>query len=162
MDSRGRAATSCCRASGSRFLRAVVQLVHPCIGTAMPINRFRGEFYFLSNFFPCRQGVEFEGDLYPTSEHAYQAKIKDWDGRDSFTRGGSLGDKPMDAKLKGGKIEERPDWDNLKVAVMLAVVRSKFARDEALRKKLRATRGQKLVEGHTSGVERVIILATSS
>ena len=33
--------------------------------------------------------------------------------------------------------------------VMLAVVRSTFARDADLRKKLRAPRGQKLVEGHT-------------
>ena len=83
-------------ASGSRFVNAVVQLVHPCIATAMPINRFRGEFFFLSSFFPCRQGVEFEGDLYPTSEHAYQAgKIEDRDRRDSFTLGGSLGDNPM-------------------------------------------------------------------
>ena len=124
--------------------------VHPCIEAAMPINRFRGEFFFLSNFFPCRQGVEFEGDLYPTSEHAYQAaKIEDRDGRDSFTRGGSLGDNPMDAKAKGGKVKKRPDWDNRKVDVMLAVVRSKFARDADLRKKLRATRGQQLVEGHT-------------
>ena len=94
--------------------------------------------------------MEFEGDLYPTSEHAYQAaKIEDRDGRDSFTCGGSLGDNPMDAKSKGGKVKMRPDWHNLKVDVMLAVVRSKFARDADLRKKLRATCGQKLVEGHT-------------
>ena len=116
----------------------------------MPINRFRGEFFFLSNFFPCRHGVELEGDLYPTSEHAYQAaKIEDRDGRDSFTCGGSLGDNPMDAKSKGGKVKVRPGWQSLKVDVMLAAVRSKFARDADLRKKLLATRGQKLVEGHT-------------
>ena len=95
--------------------------------------------------------MEFEGHLYPTSEHAYQAaKIEDRDGRDSFTCGGSLGNNPMDAKSKGGKVKVRPGWHNVKVDVMLAVVRSKFDRDADLRKKLRATRGQKIVEGHTN------------
>ena len=129
----------------------VVQLVQPCVGTAMPINKFRGKFYFLSNFGPCEQGVEFDGDLYPTSEHAYQAaKIEDRDGRDSFTVGGSLGPNPRDAQAKGRTVKKRPGWEKMKVDVMLAVVRSKFARDAEMRKKLRATRGQQLVEGHTN------------
>ena len=70
----------------------------------MPINRFRGKYMFLSNFCSCKHGVEFEGQIYPTSEHAYQAaKIENPTGRDSFVVGGSLGNNPMDAKRKGGK-----------------------------------------------------------
>ncbi|CAE7511109.1 unnamed protein product [Symbiodinium natans] len=69
-------------------------------------------------------------------------------GTEAFTLGGSLGDNPMDAKAEGKTVQNRPDWDNLKVDVMLVVVRSKFARDADLRKKLRATRGQQLAEGH--------------
>jgi ribA/ribD-fused uncharacterized protein len=116
----------------------------------MPINKFRGEYFFLSNFFPCKNGVEFEEDIYPTTEHAYQAaKIEDRTLRDAFTRGGSLGDNPMDAKSKGGYVKMQPGWDRLRVNVMLTVVRSKFSRDEDLQKKLLATKNQKIVEGHT-------------
>ena len=100
------------------------QLVHSCMETAMPISRFRGDIFVEFLSLPARW--EFEG----------------------FTCGGSLGDNSMDAKSKG-KVKMRPDWHNLKVDVMLAVARSKFARDADLRKKLRATCGQKLVEGHT-------------
>ncbi len=35
------------------------------------INNFDGEYKWLSNFYPSF--VFFEGDLYPTIEHAYQA-----------------------------------------------------------------------------------------
>lgn len=123
----------------------------PVLVSIMPINRFRGEFFYLSNFYTCRHAVEFDGDAYPTSEHAYQAaKIEERSGRDSFTCGGSLGDNPMDAKRKGGKVKKRPNWDSIKVDIMLTVVRSKFARDRALQKKLIATKGQTIIEGHTN------------
>src|SRR5262245_22740028 len=36
-----------------------------------PITEFQGEHRWLSNFWPC--GVEFEGVMYPSAEHAYQA-----------------------------------------------------------------------------------------
>jgi len=117
----------------------------------MPISRFRGEFFYLSNFFPCRHAVEFDGDLYPTSEHAYQAaKIEERSVREPFTCGGSLGDNPMDAKRKGGKVKKRPNWDSKKVSIMLAIVRSKFACDRDFQKKLIATKGQTIIEGHTN------------
>lgn len=116
----------------------------------MPINRFRGEYFFLSNFYPCVSGVLYDGDEYPTSEHAYQAaKIEDRQGRESFTSGGSLGPNPMHAKRKGGKVKKRSDWDAMKVDVMLEVVRSKFARDCDLQEALLKTQNQHIVEGHT-------------
>lgn len=92
----------------------------------------------------------YEGDLYPTSEHAYQAaKVEERQGRESFTCGGSLGDNPMDAKAKGGKVKTRPNWDRMRVDVMLEVVRSKFARSSALGESLLATQNNHIVEGHT-------------
>jgi len=116
----------------------------------MPINKFRGVHFFLSNFFPCRNGVNYDGHEFPTSEHAYQAgKIEERHGRESFTCGGSLGDNPMDAKSKGKKVKMRPSWDRMKVDVMLEAVRSKFARDGDLQQKLLATQNQLIVEGHT-------------
>lgn len=116
----------------------------------MPISKFRGQYFFLSNFYPCENGVEYEGDIYPTSEHAYQAaKIEDQSGRDSFTCEGSVGDNPLDAKKKGGKVKMRGGWDKMKAKVMLEVCRSKFARDAALAESLICTGNHKLVEGHT-------------
>ena len=35
------------------------------------IKEFKGEYRFLSNFWPCM--VKVDGIVYPTSEHAYQA-----------------------------------------------------------------------------------------
>lgn len=117
----------------------------------MPINRFRGKYYFLSNFYPCRNGVEFDGDLFPTSEHAYQAaKIEERSGRESFTIDGSLGQSgPMVAKMKGKHVDKRPSWDSNKVKFMEVIVRSKFARDPKLTKDLLDTADKKVVEGHT-------------
>ena len=36
-----------------------------------PITLFRDEHAFLSNFYP--HPIEIDGDIYPTSEHAFQA-----------------------------------------------------------------------------------------
>jgi hypothetical protein len=55
----------------------------------------------------------------------------------------------MDAKAKGGKVKKRPNWDRMKVDVMLDVVRSKFSRDANLQQKLLSTKNQHIVEGHT-------------
>jgi len=55
----------------------------------------------------------------------------------------------MDAKSKGGKVKKRPNWERIKVDVMLQVVRSKFDRDINLQEKLLATQNQQIVEGHT-------------
>jgi ribA/ribD-fused uncharacterized protein len=116
----------------------------------MPINHFRGQHFYLSNFYQCACGVEFDGDVYPTSEHAYQAaKVERREGRQAFTCGGSLGDNPMDAKRKGGKVTMRPGWNAMKVLVMAEIVRSKFHRDPTIAAKLVQTRDQKIVEGHT-------------
>ena len=117
----------------------------------MPINRFRGKNFFLSNFYPCQNfGVQYEGQIFPTSEHAYQAaKCEDPKGRDSFALGGSLGKNPLDAKRKGRNVKLRGGWSKLRTKVMLDVVRSKFNRDPTLAVKLIATGAQQLVEGHT-------------
>ena len=117
----------------------------------MPINRFRGKYMFLSNFCSCKHGVEFEGQIYPTSEHAYQAaKIENPTGRDSFVVGGSLGSNPMDAKRKGSKVQLRGGWNKLRTRVMLDICRSKFVRDSQMAAELLKTGNQKIVEGHTS------------
>jgi len=116
----------------------------------MPNKSFSGKYSFLSNFKPCRNGVMYEGDMYPTSEHAYQAaKIEERHGRHSFICGGSLGDNPRAAKRKSKTIKIRGAWGAMKVDVMTEVVRSKFERDTGFQQKLHATRKETLREEGT-------------
>ena len=43
------------------------QFIYSCETVAkMPMNKFRGQYFYLSNFYPCKDGVEFDGDASPT------------------------------------------------------------------------------------------------
>ena len=43
------------------------QFIYSCETVAkMPRSRFRGQYFYLSNFYPCKDGVEFDGDASPT------------------------------------------------------------------------------------------------
>lgn len=64
-----------------------------------PIRSFTGRYGFLSNFYPCK--VEFEGAVYPSVEHAFQAaKTLDPDERIKF----QSDVKPATAKAWGRKL----------------------------------------------------------
>ena len=107
------------------------------------IDRFVGEYRFLSNFWPAR--VRFEGWEYPTSEHAYQAsKTLALKERALVQRQPS----PGAAKKAGRRVTLRDDWDELKLDIMLRILRRKFA-DLELKAKLLATGDAELVEGNT-------------
>ena len=107
------------------------------------ITSFRGDYRFLSNFYPSR--VRLQGLAYPTAEHAYQAmKCADPAEREVFV---SL-DSPGAAKRRGQLVELRPDWERVKKRVMLAVVTAKFTQDEALGRRLVATEDAELEEGN--------------
>ena len=109
------------------------------------IDSFSGEYRFLSNFY--QPEVEFEGMMYPSTEHAYQAaKTLDLKSRAMF-QGGTAGQ----AKRLGQVIILRDDWtnDNVKISVMYAVLLDKFTRHQDLRKQLIATSPNELIEGNT-------------
>ena len=109
------------------------------------IERFDGEYSFLSNFHPSP--VTYADVEYPTVEHAYQAaKTLDFGERVGIRMAAT----PGKAKRMGRKATLREDWDDVKVRVMRVLLRKKF-RDAELRKKLNATKGKKLVEGNTWG-----------
>lgn len=109
------------------------------------ITDFRGEHAFLSNFwmFP----IEYEGILYPSTEHAYQA-AKYYD-RERKERIAAM-PKPGQAKRAGQEPGIREDWRDVSIAVMREVCEIKF-QDPVLRAKLDATKGEILVEGNTWG-----------
>lgn len=109
------------------------------------IDRFTGEYRFLSNFWPCK--VEYEGMGYPSVEHAYQAaKTLDvvirCDIRDC--------DSPGKAKRMGARVPLRDNWETIKQEIMLDLVWRKFQNPD-LRQQLLATGEQELVEGNNHG-----------
>ncbi len=112
----------------------------------MSISSFSGEHGFLSNYW--FSPVRWDGGVYRTSEHAFQAaKSLDPEVR-AFIRGQST---PGDAKREGRRISLRPDWEQVKLGVMYEIVLAKFSQDPGLTAKLLLTGDAELVEGNTWG-----------
>lgn len=111
------------------------------------IDSFFGKYRFLSNFEPCT--VVYDGLTYTCSEAAYQAaknKSNDVSLHIAFTTmNGSQ------AKYAGQKLKLRPDWNEVKVDVMYAIVKDKFTRNPELREKLLNTGNLELIEGNYWG-----------
>lgn len=110
------------------------------------IQSFSGDFDWLSNFYLCP--VKFEGHIYPSSEHAYQAaKVPD-NGRYLFKQPGmSCGD----AKRLGRRIKAREDWHTYRIHAMAAILLDKFTRNPSLARRLVDTGDVLLVEGNHWG-----------
>lgn len=100
-----------------------------------------------SNLF--RREMEFEGDLYPTAEHAYQAgkprkpEVKEW-----------LMAAPTPALLAMAAHglyywDISPGWSTLKFDRMKRILRAKFGQHEDLRVLLLDTGASRLVESAT-------------
>jgi len=111
---------------------------------------FRGQYRFLSNFWPCT--IHMDAFIYPSVEHAYQA-AKSLDLayreriRDAYTA--------SVAKNIGRRMTLRPGWEDMKLEVMYQLVRQKFTNDNedsrSLKVQLLATGDSELCEGNTWG-----------
>jgi len=113
-----------------------------------PIEIFRGEYFFLSNFY--QTPIEFENKVYPSSENAYQAAKTDQQNRDEFMlhkNGASI--SPGEAKRLGRKVKLRENWENLRLQVMEDILRIKFKPNSYLANKLIRTETRQLIEGNT-------------
>lgn len=109
------------------------------------IDSFSGQHRFLSNFYLA--DVIFDGNIYPSVEHAYQAaKTRDVRLRQAVRKARTAGE----AKRMGREIILRPDWEAVKTGHMLVFLRRKFSH-EYLRDKLTATGQATLIEGNTWG-----------
>jgi len=87
------------------------------------IDRFTQEtgYDFLSNFY--KSTVRFEGHLYSTVEHAYQAsKTMDPKLRELIRKAPG----PVEAKKLGRCLQLREDWDSVKIDIMRILIREKF------------------------------------
>ena len=109
-----------------------------------PITKFSGQYHFLSNFYPVK--VKYDGDTYPTIEHAYQASKTTRSQRRKIRQTES----PGQAKRLGRMVLMRPDFVENKLMIMRKLVRQKF-KDPTLRTFLLRTGNRRLVEGNTWG-----------
>lgn len=109
------------------------------------IKGFQGEFRWLSNFWPA--DVEFNGKIYSSVEHAYQAaKILDVDTQEKIRNLPS----PGKAKRFAKTIKIRQDWDNVKLQIMEDLLRQKFQNPE-FKNKLLATDNAYIEETNSWG-----------
>lgn len=104
------------------------------------ISHFRGEFRFLSNFFPAT--VVMDGLRFTDTEAAFQSQ-KEPEKAHMFE-----GLDPATTKAMGRKANLREDWDEVKNDVMRRVVRLKFEQNTDLRKRLIDTDDAVLIEGN--------------
>lgn len=100
------------------------------------ISRFAGDYDFLSNFYKEQDGL--------TVEHRFQAAKT----HDNSQKGRILAaPTPAEAKRLGRKVSLRPDWEDVKIPIMLGLLITKFY-DERLRAMLLETGDAELIEGN--------------
>jgi ribA/ribD-fused uncharacterized protein len=104
---------------------------------------FRGELYFLSNFYPI-EILSKKWGAWPSAEHLYQAcKFTNPTERELIRSHPSKGLKSFCRTLSS----LRPNWNELRTEFMWRILVRKFALDKKeLRGKLVATKSMNLVE----------------
>lgn len=107
------------------------------------INEFRGDYFFLSNFYPVK--VVYRGLIFESSEAAFQA-AKCPERMREF-----CGLNPSEAKKLGRKVRLRDDWEEVKYDVMYEICKEKFWQNPDLARRLICTDNDQLVEGNTWG-----------
>lgn len=105
--------------------------------------RFRGKYYFLSNFYP--HPFQFRSLVVPTAEHGFQA-LKATTLRDAERVARCV--TPGQAKWMGRQILCRPDWEVFRIRAMRMVLEAKFS-EPRLGDLLLSTGEEELVEDNT-------------
>jgi len=113
----------------------------------LTIDEFRGEYSFLSNFYPA-PFVDNSGLLWATSEHYYQAhKTNDPYTFDCIRHATT----PGISKKLGANVELRGDWNDVKIDIMKKAIRYKFDQNLDIKEKLILTGEADLIEGNRWG-----------
>lgn len=109
------------------------------------IDKFDGEFAFLSNFHPCI--IFFDGQEYPSVEHAYQAAKTFYNPHREKIR---LAPTAAAAKKIGRSITIRQDWYEVRLSIMREFCNQKF-KYPGFRQLLVMTGDVDLIEGNWWG-----------
>lgn len=112
------------------------------------ISGFFGVFRFLSNFYPCKEGVWFDELVYPSVEHAYQAAKWPRNLRNQFLECTAGQSKRLG---KTAPFFNAKKWTKKKYDLMYALNWSKYTNDHVLKKKLMEMEGYQLEERNSWG-----------
>lgn len=108
-------------------------------------NFIKTKHRFLSNFYPSE--ISLSNITYPSVEHAFQSeKTLVISIRKEIAKAST----PGKAKSMGRKVILRPDWEDIKDAVMLICLQQKFAIPK-FRRALLATGDVEIIEGNNHG-----------
>lgn len=110
------------------------------------IDNFRGEYFFLSNFY--MRNIETVNGVFPSVEHMFMAEKSTSTEDYEMIRQSS---SPKEARQIGRIIELRSDWEDVKDEIMYEACYYKFSQHEDLRQRLLATDDKVLVEGNKWG-----------
>jgi ribA/ribD-fused uncharacterized protein len=102
------------------------------------IDRFEGEYHFLSNFFGGRDALEQKFQAAKCVDPAEAKEVL-------------ACHRPSDAKRMGKKVKLVPNWDNIRVSVMERLLREKFSPGSFLAEALLKTGNEQLLEGNYWG-----------
>jgi ribA/ribD-fused uncharacterized protein len=114
------------------------------------IDKFEGKYRCYSNF--SLDPVSYKGVMYRTSEHAFQCAKATTQLDHNWVMNQPTPGKAKKAGsrrgLGGQRIKIKPDWDAVKIDVMLEILRLKFQLP-SLKTILLESRDDELVEGNT-------------
>ncbi len=106
------------------------------------IFRFKDEYNFLNNRYPCR--VLWEGLEYQSAETAFQAsKCKDEKERKVYASCST-----QKAILKGKEQIAYPGWKEAQMSIMESILKAKFEQNPTLKQKLADTGNRILINGN--------------
>lgn len=108
------------------------------------ISGFFAQYRFLSNFWPCPNGIEYEGTIFKSVEHAYQSA--------KFPKSEHyklINISAGEIKKLGREVFLPNNWDTVKYDLMYDFVLQKFSKDENL-KKLLINTGNKILDERNS------------
>lgn len=113
------------------------------LDTDKQILFYENEFYPLSNFSSFQ--LEWRGEIWMTSEHAYHSeRFEDEALKDEIRKARSAHDAMKFAYAN--KDKQKPDWDKIKLGVMKEILRAKVNQHPYVRKKLLETSDRELIE----------------
>lgn len=102
------------------------------------IKVFRGDYFFLSNFYKCE--VTYKGVTFLNTEAAFQ-------GQKDLSRTLEFKDlTPGSARKLGKTVNLRSDWEKVKLRIMEEILRCKFDQNNDLKEKLINTGDRLLIE----------------
>lgn len=110
------------------------------------IKEFQGEYRWLSNMWPVC--IEYKGRKFYNVENAFHSEKSNDEVFKDFCASEPEGRTVKEKQRE--MIEVRPDWDMVKINILLELTRLKFSQSE-LRKKLLATEDVYLQEGNDWG-----------